>query len=131
MFHIIKKELEKLNIGVVYIFGSRAQGLAKKNSDTDIGIVFSEVVENADLLQIYERLYSLFSTANRKQKGEIDIVFLQSASLALQFNAIKYGKVAYEISAKFRVAYEEKIMLLHSDFEPFAKEFDAMVLARI
>jgi predicted nucleotidyltransferase len=131
MFHIIKKELEKLNIGIVYVFGSRAQGLAKKDSDIDVGIVFSEPVENADLLLIYERLYSLFSSATRKQKAEIDIVFLQSAPLALQFNAIKYGKVAYEISAKFRMAYEEKTMLFHSDFEPVSKEFDKMVLARI
>jgi predicted nucleotidyltransferase len=131
MFHKIKKELEKLNIGIVYVFGSRAQGLAKKDSDIDIGIVFSESVENTNLLLIYEKLYSLFLTANRKQKGEIDIVFLQSASLALQFNAIKYGKVVYEISSKFKASYEEKIMLLHSDFEPLAKEFDEMVLARI
>jgi len=131
MFHKIRKELEELNIGIVYVFGSRAQGLAKKDSDTDIGIVFSEPVENAGLLTIYEKLYSLFLTADRKQQGEIDIVFLQSASLALQFNAIKYGRVEYEISAKFRVAYEEKIMMLHSDFEPVAREFDEMVLARI
>lgn len=131
MFHKIRKELEKLNIGIVYVFGSRAQGLAKKDSDIDIGIVFSEPVENADLLLTYEKLYSLFLTANRKQQAEIDIVFLQSSSLALQFNVIKYGRVEYEISAKFRASYEEKIMLFHSDFEPVAKEFDEMILARI
>ena len=131
MFPEIKKELEELNIGIVYLFGSRAQGLAKKDSDMDIGIVFREPVENTSLLPIYEKLYSLFLTANRKQKAEVDIVFLQSAPLALQFNAIQYGRVAYEISAKFRMAYEEKTMLLHSDFEPVAKEFDKMVLARI
>jgi len=131
MIHKIRKELEKLNIGIAYVFGSRAQGLAIKDSDMDIGIVFSEPVENADLLLIYGKLYSLFLTATREQQAEIDIVFLQSASLAMQFNAIKYGRVLYEISAKFRAAYEEKIMLFHSDFEPVAKEFDKMVLARI
>ena len=131
MFHKIKKELEKLNIGIVYIFGSRAQGLAKKDSDIDIGIIFAEPFENSGLLLIYEKLYSLFLTAYRKQKAEIDIVFLQSASLAFQFNAIKYGKVVFEISSVFRASYEEKIMLFHSDFEPLSKEFDKMVLARI
>ena len=131
MFNKIKKELEKLNIGIVYLFGSRAQGLAKKDSDMDIGIVFTGPVESASLLLIYEKLYSLFLTAGRKQKAEIDIVFLQSASLSLQFNAIKYGRVVYEISTKFRASYEEKVMLFHGDFEPVSREFDKMVLARI
>ncbi|MEW6089207.1 MAG: nucleotidyltransferase domain-containing protein [bacterium] len=71
MFNKIKNELEKLNIGLVYLFGSRVQGLAKKDSDMDIGIVFVEPVENARLLLIFEKLYSLFSqqrTGNRKLK---------------------------------------------------------------
>lgn len=129
MFNKIKKGFEKLNISIVYIFGSRGQGIDKKDSDIDIGIVFANPVDYNVQLPIYEKLYTLFSAIY--QKREIDIVFLQSAPLSLQLNAVKYGKAAYEVSSKFRADYEERVMLLHSDFEPILREFDKMTLGRV
>lgn len=129
MFGKIKEELEKLNIGIVYVFGSTVQGIGKKDSDVDIAIVFTNLVEDNAMLSLYERLQVLFSDIYREK--EIDIVFLQSAPLSLQLNVIKYGKAVYEVSSKFRADYEERVMLLHGDFEPISIEFDKMVLERI
>lgn len=50
MFDKIKEELEKLNVGVVYVFGSTAQGIGKKDSDVDIAVVFTNLVEDNAML---------------------------------------------------------------------------------
>jgi predicted nucleotidyltransferase len=128
MFNKLKEEFRNLNIGIIYLFGSTAQGLSRKDSDIDIGIVFINVTEDKSQFAVYEKLYSLFSGVYEK---ETDIVFLQSASLSLQLNAVKYGKVIYETSSNFRADYEERVTLLYSDFEPVLAGFDKMVLERI
>jgi predicted nucleotidyltransferase len=125
----IKKELKKFNVGIVYLFGSVAQGISTLESDTDLGIVFTDFKVLRNHPQIHADLDVLFS--NIYQNREVDIVFLQDAHLTIQLNAINYGRVVYQISPEFRANYEENVMLLYGDFEPLLREFDRMVLERI
>ena len=129
MLKKVEKGLNRLNVGIVYIFGSTAQGIAKRGSDIDIGIVFTDSGVNCRSLKVYEELYKLFSNIYRNK--ETDIVFLQDAHISLQLDVVKHGRVAYQISPEFRANYEEKIILQYCDFEPILRDFDKAILERI
>ena len=129
MLKKVEKELNRLNVGIVYIFGSTAQGIAKRGSDIDIGIVFTDSGVNCRSFKVYEELYKLFSNVYRNK--ETDIVFLQDAHISLQLDAVKHGRVTYQISPEFRANYEEKIILQYCDFEPILRGFDKAILERI
>src|SRR3989344_4990019 len=96
------EDLKRLGVEVVYLFGSQAEGVAGKASDIDI---------------------SNFRT--------MDIVFLQRASLELQFDVIRHGKVLFESSSDVRMNFEERVATLYRDFKPILKQFNNAILERI
>lgn len=123
-----KHKLYELGVAVAYLFGSSITGLAGKQSDVDIGIVFENgLPENT--LEIYTQLYKVFSQIFPAK--EVDIVFLNDAPLSLQFEAIKYGRVIYEKDVNFRLRFEEQTMLKYADFLPIEKEMERAIIQRI
>lgn len=125
-----KDRLKKLQVGLVYLFGSYAEERAGKLSDIDIGIVFTDSrIAKGNTLSIYNELYDIFSDIFKT--GNLDLVLLERASLELNFDAIKYGKVIFESSAEFKDDFEHRISMLYADFKPLLNNFDKAVLARI
>lgn len=123
-------ELQKLEVGLVYLFGSYAEDKAGKMSDIDIGVLFKNPsIARGDTLKIYNKLYDIFSEIFKHHN--IDLVLLERASLELRFDAIKYGKPIFEISSDFRYNFEEKTTMLYADFKPLLNNFDKAVLERI
>lgn len=130
MYNLQIEKLKKINVGIVYIFGSTVQNLDSILSDVDIGVVFTDIKAIKDFLTVYNQLYEILYEA-LKPKREIDLVFLQQASLNLQENVIKEGIVLYEMSYEFRSFYEEKILNEYLDFRPVNNYFDACMLRRL
>jgi len=58
----------------------------------------------------------------------VDIVFLQRASVPLQFEVVTRGKVLYEVSSKFRADYIEDVLRKYLDFKPLLDEMDKTCL---
>lgn len=70
-------------------------------------------------LTLYHRIYEIILDALPKNfERELDLVFLQRASYSLQFEAINYGKVLYEVSPIFRADYEEEVLKNYLDLKP-------------
>ena len=65
--------------------------------------------------QIFSELYP---------DSKVDIVFLQTAPLALQFFAIKEGKILWEGDARFTADYEDLVIQEYLDFRPVLDFFD-------
>ncbi len=130
MYKLPIKKLKEFKVGIIYLYGSVAQGYESKLSDIDIGVVFVDpkVLENS--LEVYSRLYDIFDEAI-KPKKEIDLVFLQQTSLGLQYNVINEGKVIYAVSPEFRAEYEEKVLNKYLDFEPVSDYFDECLMRRL
>jgi predicted nucleotidyltransferase len=116
MYQVPIDKLKKFKVGVVYLFGSAVEKLDSKLSDIDIGIVFTDPAILKDSLKLYTQLSDIFYES-LKPKREIDVVFLQQASLSLQVNAINKGKILYEISSEFRANYEERVLNEYLDFK--------------
>lgn len=113
-----KNKFKKLGISAIYLFGSASQGFSGKLSDIDIGVVFSNPKKIKNTLEPYKELYKLFSQILPIEK-EIDLVFLQFASLAVQFDAVSKGRVIYKNSEQAPLDYKERVMKETADFEYF------------
>ncbi len=126
-------KLKKLEVGLVYLFGSQAEGTAGPSSDFDLGVVFSDPnALRGDTSELYQSLYEIFSDAfDLSGFRSMDIVFLERASLELRFDAISHGAALFEISPEFREKFEEHTGALYRDFRPLLKEFDRAILERI
>ena len=125
------EDLKRLGVEVVYLFGSQAEGVAGKASDIDIGIVLKESAPKPTT-ELYNKLFHIlhgcFDMSNFRT---MDIVFLQRASLELQFDVIRHGKVLFESSSDVRMNFEERVATLYRDFKPILKQFNNAILERI
>lgn len=110
-----KTKLRKLGISIVYLFGSKAVGTSSPMSDTDIGVVLKEPTVK-DTRILYNALYGLF--VEQYPTTELDIVFLQTAPLPLQYHAVKDGKVLFEEDPGFTADYVAYVINAYLDFKP-------------
>ncbi|MBI4209558.1 MAG: nucleotidyltransferase domain-containing protein [Deltaproteobacteria bacterium] len=125
--------MERLGIAGVFLFGSQAQGLARETSDYDFGILIKDYKVLSDTSQknsIYDRLYDLFSSQIQKLVN-IDIVFLQSADLQLQYHVVSSGNLLYLGDASIVSDFIERTIEFYADFAPHRKIFHESILGRI
>ncbi|NWF53796.1 MAG: nucleotidyltransferase domain-containing protein [Syntrophaceae bacterium] len=120
--------LKSLGVVVVYLFGSRATRRASPISDTDIGVVLRPFSPEQDTRNQYKTLFKIFS--GLYPHSRVDIVFLQRAPLALQFSAIRDGKVIFEQDPIFRADYENRVVKQYLDFRPVLEYFDRVAAQR-
>ena len=117
-----KERLKGLGVSIVYLFGSRATGRKAQSSDTDIGVVFRDFEFGNDKRDAYHALYQLFSELYRDSR--LDIVFLQTSPLSLQYSAIKEGKILFENDPIATANYENQTINQYLDFRPVMDFFD-------
>ncbi len=121
------KQIEKIGVETIYLFGSCAKGISHTLSDVDIGIVFAEAEKyRGKTMDAYLKLYNIFTDILPKEylrrrfkvrAHDMDIVFLQSAPVSLQFNAIRGAKILYEKDRKKRLEYEEYVIKEYLDLK--------------
>lgn len=132
-----KEILDRLGIIAVYLFGSRAQGVASPLSDFDFGILMDDdIFLSAKEQAVYSALYSIFSSYIKPETQEadvIDIVFLQSQRVPLELKAyiISHGTLLYDSKPLTRATIEERILLQNADFAPLKEEMRQTLLSRL
>jgi predicted nucleotidyltransferase len=124
----LKNKLRRLQVSVVYLFGSGAIGKRSRSSDIDIGIVFKEFQPLGNSRVLYNILYGIFAEMYGVPK--IDIVFLQAAPLSLQYSAIKEGKILFEEDPLLTADYEHGVINQYLDFKPVLDFFDKSMAER-
>ena len=124
-----RKILKKLNISLIYLFGSSIIGTQRAESDIDIGVVFEKPERINNTMIIFEELY--LSLSHVFPDRDLDIVFLDFAPLALQFEVVTTGKVIYRVSRELEYDYKEKIIKEYIDFKPLLDIQNQILLERI
>ncbi|MFH1652980.1 MAG: nucleotidyltransferase domain-containing protein [Pseudomonadota bacterium] len=126
-----QQALEELGVGVLFLFGSRAQDIAKANSDYDIGLLMtdSDLIKKGNQ-ELYQAIFEILSEVIGELVN-IDIVFLDRASLQLCYHVVKHGKVIFETNPNMRVKFFERVIREHADFEEYRKLFEETTLKRI
>lgn len=119
-----QKKLQKLNIGIVYLYGSYSQNIASNLSDLDIGVVVNKPIKNVDQkINIYSQMEQIIYSLLDKFPNEMQIVILNNTSVIFQYQAVKHAKVLYEESTQDRLFYEENILNNYLDFQPLYHDF--------
>lgn len=127
-----KAQLKLLGVRTVYLFGSRAQGIAGPLSDYDFAVL-TEKSGHRRGDQLYDALYDIFAPLCPRtcENDVIDIVFLNEMSLELRFHVIRYGKILFDADPLARGRFEEQTLEEYCDFHPILNMFDKTILASI
>lgn len=127
-----KKGLRALDVGLVYLHGSRTGSRARTDSDIDLAVMFTRRPDSGRIAKIHPRLYDLFAAEFSVGKtGDVDIAYLQDASLAFQFRVIAEGRLLFELDPGVRADYEESVIKQYLDFRPIAAQFSAALMERL
>jgi len=100
-----------LEVVFAYLFGSLAKGKQTPLSDVDIAIFLTDGIDVAETkLEILGRLVDILQT------DEIDLVVLNTASLPLINNILKYHKLIVDKKPFERHIFESLMMRKYFDF---------------
>lgn len=129
-----EQKLRALGVAAIYLFGSRAEGIARPGSDYDFAIIMQDArkaIPYVDAL-LYNQLYDIINAAIAQRDFQtIDLVFLQRAPLYYTMNVLKYGVLLYDGNSKARLQFEERARLMYMDFEPYRQELEKATLAMV
>ncbi len=108
---LIKQAVPDLK--AVYLFGSRASGKARPDSDYDVAVLAAEPLEGKEaFFRLQLELASLTDSG-------VNLVDLQSLPIVLQFEVLRGRKRLFCADRVFCVDFESGIL---SDYQRFAQE---------
>lgn len=127
-----QKNLHALGVQALYLFGSRAQGVAGPFSDYDFGVLMAEEGHKRGG-KLYDAIYDIISPLCPRtlENDVIDIVFVRDAPLELRFHIIRYGKVLFDANPRERGRFEDITTMLYCDYRPLLDMFDKAILATL
>jgi uncharacterized protein len=103
------------------LFGSRATGRARTDSDIDVAVLLDPQLAPS---QPYERLSRLIrALATELAADRLDIVVLNEAPPALAFQILKYGRVAFERDARDLHRLRVRTYSQHADYQHTERVF--------
>ncbi|MEM2927281.1 MAG: nucleotidyltransferase domain-containing protein [Candidatus Bathyarchaeia archaeon] len=101
---------------VAYLFGSRARGNFRQDSDVDFAILLLKKFSDPyDLVRLIHDL----STVLRLEDEKIDIVVLNDAHLEMKYRVISEGIVVFERDTEKRIDFETNTLKAYLDFKPY------------
>ncbi|MBI1953412.1 MAG: nucleotidyltransferase domain-containing protein [Candidatus Omnitrophica bacterium] len=130
----VRKKLKRLGVALVYLYGSEAIGRSSALSDIDVGIVFRDSGRLRDRRRRFhlrsDLVQCLGSVLAPGFTREIDLVFLQSASAILRFEATKFGRLLFVAAPLFWANYEASVLKEYLDVHPLVEVHYQAVLER-
>ncbi len=101
----LKHVFEKHNVLIAYLFGSRARGQAREDSDYDIAVLFEN--PNTTILNEIELGMDIATNLN-VPPDKVDIVLLNNADALLKARIFKEGIPIYAKDEKIRRMWERR-----------------------
>lgn len=120
---------QKKEIVAVYLFGSQARGTADALSDIDMAILLRDGQSQGQLWAFEDHLAVAVSDLLRT--SNVDLVILNTAPLAFQFEAIATGELLLSNDEAARTDFEVAVMTRYWDFKKYEEEYDRYLLIRI
>lgn len=117
---IINYFAKKPEVTAIYLYGSRARGDAKRNSDIDLaalvtderkypGFGIPQVVFGQDLSKLTGR--------------KVEVQDLKTCSVDFSHRVLTEGKLLISNNEKARIAFEERVLRVYFDMKPALDEY--------
>ncbi|MCS4541645.1 MAG: nucleotidyltransferase domain-containing protein [Euryarchaeota archaeon] len=103
-----------------YLFGSRAEGFERKESDYDIAILLDEKALQIDLFGYRLRMMSELSDFLKK---DVELIILNNAPLFLASQIISKGKILHDKDPDKRAFFEMKLMSRFYDYKKIMHQY--------
>jgi uncharacterized protein len=110
---------------VAYLFGSRAEGTARPDSDHDVAVLF---VEPEPAFDATERLATALAAVLHTG---VDVVDLDRAGLELRGRVAERGRLVWSADEPRRVGFEVDARLRWIEFRPVLEETTRSYLRRV
>lgn len=126
---IIKYFTGKQDVLAVYLFGSTAKNLMRKNSDVDIAVLLNEKLNDK------EKRFDFILTVGMELEKEtglpFDVVDITAAPPALQHQILKTGQLLVENNRSARINFEVGSRRKYFDLLPLYQARDRMILQKL
>ncbi len=106
----------KRGISLVVLFGSRAKGLAKAGSDTDIGVWLDRYPIPPD-----EELALIRELVHATHNADLDVVILNQTNPVLGYSVAVYGQPLYEAEPHTFERYQRRSWKRYANTSKFRK----------
>ena len=100
------------DIQAVYLFGSRAKGAGRKDSDLDLAVVPRNPSARKRKLEILTDLARIGFT-------DVDLVFLDTSDMVLKFEAVRHNRLVYRASDFDRGTMYSNVVRQYLDLKPY------------
>jgi uncharacterized protein len=109
-------------ITVVYLFGSRARGEERPDSDVDLAFLFEPGCFKQDRFEALRVAETLGYEITRRGRVGVDVTVLNAASLSFAHAVVTEGAVLYERDRSARILYEVVLDNEYEEFKPFIED---------
>jgi predicted nucleotidyltransferase len=106
--------LERHEIGLLVLFGSRARGTPRPTSDTDLAVLATD-----ERPLSFRSLGALVLDLERLAKTPVDLVDLAAADALLRFEVLRDGRILYVDDRERLVRFAARTLIDHDDVAPF------------
>jgi predicted nucleotidyltransferase len=120
-------ELPAMPVVFAYLYGSRAQGGGRPDSDVDVGVLLDPGVTAPESLA--SRAADALTT--RSRVGGIEVTVLNDAPIRFLGRVLRSRVVLYSRDEPARVEFESRIGRMADDVEVWAAETDRELLTAI
>jgi predicted nucleotidyltransferase len=107
------------NVAAVYLFGSRARGTARPDSDVDLGVLYRSSPAATLLDQPFGQQVELSSELG----AAVDIVVMNTAPADLIHRILRDGKLLLEADKSCRIAFEVRARNEYFDLLPILQRY--------
>src|SRR3989344_5700479 len=117
----VEQILTEAGVILGYLFGSRATGNARADSDYDIAIYLPNKLSASERFDTRLKLSEQLTSA---LGATADVTILNDTrSVLLRYSIISEGKIIINTDDDVRVTLESRILSDYFDFEPFLTEY--------
>lgn len=108
------------NVSAVYLYGSRARGDERQDSDIDLAVLLSNKQKptSSDMPQV-----TFMQELTKHLQRKVDVQDLQSCSVDFVHRVLTEGKLITANNDTERVAFEEEILRKYFDMKPGLDEY--------
>ena len=116
-------------VQVAYLFGSRATGRARPDSDVDLAVLWGEDVPSSDYFP--RRLELIGATMEAFRTDDVDVVVLNEAPPLLAVEVLREGHLLYNRNDRLRVDFQIRALREYRDTAPLRRLLAEALEARV